>query len=49
MVPLLVSILTYDYEFNANYETGPNRHPLLLHTSIVIVDRGPLELNPMAQ
>ena len=24
------------YEFNANYETGPNRHPLLLHTSIVL-------------
>jgi hypothetical protein len=24
------------YEFNANYETGPNRHPLLLHTSIVV-------------
>ena len=31
----------FRYEFNTNYETGPNRHPVTLHTCIVVyVDKG---------
>jgi len=29
-------IIMGGYEFNTSPETGPNRHPLTLHTSIVV-------------